>query len=285
MSITVNSGVHDETRRNLRGALYFDSTGTPVTPEDDENLPDGSLRIVPSTDGLGGKPELKADGVWNPTSWEVAGASLKLGLDLKLSAAGDWLRTHDVNLDIDALAPHIEFTDDGTFPYCHVPILGVHLFDQVVQSDFSTDNIAAIHGSTNIVPIEILGTGHRHKTGATAATDSVRVSHYHGTDNTGVLFWRATLPASQFPASSDVLIELDGMAEAFPSEEIYTEFVSDTAFSLLGNVGGDPYTSWDFFPVTEENIVTFETGLDRIVTAGGAVVCAGGNVVTAVRGH
>lgn len=268
MSVTIQSPIKpDVTRRNPRGAIYLDSTGIPVTPNSAADLPDGSIRIVLSTDGQGGKPQLKTNGVWNSTTWEVAQASLLLGLDLRLSAAGDWLRTNDINLDIDALIPHIQFTTAGTSPYAQTPILAALITNQVIQSDFSVDTVATVHGSTNQVPIEILGVAHRHKTGTTAATSQVQISHYHGTDNTGILFWTMAFPASTFPASSDVVIQLDGLAEAFPFTDIYTEFVSATAFSMLGNSSAAPYTSWDFYPVSEEDLMSSTTGMDRVLTS------------------
>jgi len=64
----------------------------------------------------------------------------------------------------------------------------------------------------------------------------------------------------------DVKIDFDGMSSIFPGDTIYHEIVSDTAFSLLGDASGDPWHAHSEYEVTEENIMTFESGLTYVAT-------------------
>jgi len=216
----------------------------------------GSLRIVPGLITGAIRLEEKTTGVWNTAPIEIDSGTLHLGLNLDFEAGGDWVRIRDADRELDSLLPSTPFDEGGTITGCLVPVVDIHKTNIPVQPDFSVDNVATVHGSANAPTSDVLGTSHRMKTGAVAATEEVMVAHYRGTDNTGTLFSARNFPASKFPANTEVTIELRGMLSALDGEQIYTEFTSEAPFSVLGDSEGNPYTTWDFHNSSVEEVLT-----------------------------
>ncbi len=227
---------------------------------------DGSIRIIPDiSTGVNAEFQLRASGVWNDTGIQIAASTIFLGRDLEVKAAGDWILTTDVQVDHEALIPHIEFTDAaGTVPYAHVPILSPLIEDFPIQPDFSSEVITNAYRGSSTNPAELLVKRIKYKTGSVAATDDVTVSYNRPP---GVTFWTQNYPASHFPANSDVTIELKGLLEGFPGETINTEIDSNANFSLKSDLSGVAYAVGDFYLLTEESLMTFESGLDNVITS------------------
>tara|TARA_R110000772_G_scaffold73289_1_gene160291 strand:+ start:935 stop:1768 length:834 start_codon:yes stop_codon:yes gene_type:complete len=227
---------------------------------------DGSLRIVPDqTVQENFEFQYRNNGVWNDTGIQISSATIFLGRDLEVKSAGDWILTTDVQKTHRALAPHIEFTDEeGTLEYAHLPILGALQADVPVQPDFSEEIITSSYSDTQTNPSDLLAQTIGMKTGSVAATEPVTISFLRPSDT---VFWTRNYPASHFPANSDITIDLLGLLEAFEGEQISTTITSDAPFSFLGDSGGEAYTLLSYFDFSEESLVTFETGIDKILTS------------------
>jgi hypothetical protein len=248
--------IHSDTgAQNQDGTLYFG----------DEFI-DGSLRLVPDTShSTEVEFQRKAEGVWNDTGIQIAASTIFLGRDLEVKGAGDWIHTTDVQDDHLALIPHIEYTDEtGTFPYTHVPILSPLNENVPIQPIFDTEIVTDSYVASQINPAELLAKNVHYKTGSVAATEQVTIEFSRPP---GTVFWMRNFPASKFAASSDITIELKGLLEGFPGELITTTITSDANFSLLGNSSEEIYTLLDFYLLSEESVVTFETGLDNVITS------------------
>jgi len=100
--------------------------------------------------------------------------------------------------------------------------------------------------------------------------DTYKVGVAYVSDDSGVLI-------------NELEIATDGRPEIIAGEDIFVEIVSDAPFSLLGNALGQSWLAISYNEIDEEKLVSFETGINDIVTASGAVVCASGNVVTAIQ--
>jgi hypothetical protein len=226
---------------------------------------DGSLRAIPDlVTGENFELQLRTNGVWNDTGLQIAASTVFLGRDLELKGAGDWVHTTDIQGDHKALVPHIEFTDaGGTVQSGHMPILTPLIENFPIQTDFSQEIVTQNYTVTQINPAELLAKRAHYKTGSVAATQPVNISYERPL---GTIFWTQNFPASRFPANTDVTIELKGLLEGFTNEEIITVITSVADFSLLGDLAGTAYTLLDFYLLSEEQIMTSTTGMDRILT-------------------
>lgn len=224
---------------------------------------DGSIRLLPDTSTSENVEfQLRTEGVWNDTGIQIAASTIFLGRDLEIQGAGDWISTTDVQLDHLALIPHIEYDDEGTRDAAHIPILKPLVVDFPIQPIFDTEIITSSHIDVQINPLDLLAKDTKMKTGSVAATEPVTIEFSRPT---GVVFWKKNLPASQFAAGVDVAIELDGLVEAFAGEIIETRITSAATFSLLGDSSGEAYTLLSFFEISEEDIISSTTGMDRII--------------------
>jgi hypothetical protein len=225
---------------------------------------DGSLRMLPDiVDGSNFEFQLRAGGVWNDTGIQIAASTIFLGRDLEVKGAGDWIHTTDIQEDNLALIPHIEFSDaGGTAQSAHVPILSPLIKDFPIQPVFDTEIVTSHYNVTEINPVELLAKGVTFKTGSVAATENLTVSFLRPA---GVVFWTQNYPPSKFPANSDVPINLKGLLEGLENEDIEISIVSTADFSLLGNSLNSAFLLLDFYLLTEEQIMTSTTGMDRVL--------------------
>lgn len=236
LEILTPGGGPDVTRRNRRETIYL---------KGDETT-DGSIRIIIDANDNVATVELRTSGVWNKTSFRFSTGSVDIGLDLKLQAAADFLKTrnpsgfdtHDI-----ALIPHIPFTPFGTLSP-HTPItdtLKVEVFFSSPVSQVTSTTISQVY----LIPFAQIIKGITFQAGTLSASNEVVMSTHEGTDNTGVLIDQRILPASKFLANNPVQIDFDsdiGFSENHVN--IFIEMVSVNSFSLETDVGGNIITEF-----------------------------------------
>lgn len=256
---------------NLEDVIYI--KGDEVTND--------SLKLTPGTvDPANVRFLARIDDVWNNTGIEVSGATIYLGRDLQMEAAGDWVKTNEVNQAQEALLPHIEFSDEeGTVDYAKIPILSALFADSIIQPDFSEGIVTSNYEFITINPANLLVKVINYKTGSVAATEVVTVSFERPA---GTIFWTRDYAPAEFSANSDVKIELAGLLDGVQGEEITTNISSAADFSLLGDSLGEAYATADFYLLTEEQVMTSTTGMDRILTdcsTCAAIIDTNGNLI------
>lgn len=269
----------DVTRRNRRSRLYVDTNG-PVSFVEDVNAPNGSVRIVLSPDGLGGQPELKTDGVWNVTSWTVAGQTLDVGLNISLSSGGDWLVQNVVQSAETSIVPHLVYSDAGSELYAKFIKPGVLQVRQISQPDDSGEFTGTLVNLIGNPAVGILNSSIYFKTGTTAATAPVRmqVAINNFAELGGELIYDRNQPTSDFPANTEIQLEFIGLLEGNPIRNHYFTLSSDEDFSLLTDVTNtDPWTATNIQEILLEDLMTSSTGMDRVLIDQNAHVVSDNN--------
>lgn len=254
-------------------------TGATVYLKGDE-ITDGSIRWTVDNTGINGEIQLRADGVWNDTGIQISASTIFLGRELEISAFGELIKSDSANRANEALALIIRFDDTGAHEFAVVPKPSAKITDEVIQSDDGTDTQASSFDWTLTATDNAVITEITLKSGAIAATDQVSLTIYRGSDDTGKIAFFQNYPASKFAAAPTApRLPLDGPVETFTGGDIYFVVESDQNLSLLGNASAEPYWARSYHTITEENIVTFETGMDKIVVSNSDVVTSAGDVV------
>ncbi|MEE8234215.1 MAG: hypothetical protein V3R41_06010 [Gammaproteobacteria bacterium] len=229
-------GGPDVTRRNKRSILYI--TG-------DDNT-DGSIRIIFTPGDDDAHLELRTAGVFNDTGLRLSSSSLRLGRDMIVSAAAGFIETVNPSAIVGhqkALIPHIEFTELGTNGHAHAPILNI-LETFIVFPGPATGEIigTTIGQGINSAPRRLLDSS-IHEVGSVGATATVQISFYMGSDNSGVLFNRFKIPASDMVANQPLVIDYKEDFGFEGDTDIFQEFVSSSNISLKTDAGGDILTT------------------------------------------
>lgn len=252
------SGV-DVSVNNPRDTIYFPgSEGA-----------DGSLRLIPDSTGQLMEVQLRASGVWNDTGIQIAASTVHLGMELLLSAAGSYLYTRDVAEAIKGLTPRILFTtSEGTAGnYAQVPKLDGLITNVDIQGDQTSESTKTDHTYVWTGAGDEFTFRMHVEMGTVAASDNVTLTLYRGSDDTGAIFFQRNYPAADFPSGARVSKTLGGLPETFEGQNIFIKYESPVAFALKGDALGNMYVAHCYHDVTEENIVTLETGLDNVITS------------------
>ncbi len=252
-------GTLDVTRTNPRAILYI--IGDEVTEE--------SIRFKFTDDDDIANVEKLENGVWNDTGLRLSSSSLSIGRDMRVAAAAGFLETFNpsnVATHQKALLPHLEFDSVEGGTVGHWPFLDVHE-EFIVFSNPAGQIIDRTIGQIfNVTQARVLQTG-THLVGTVPATRQVQHSFYRGTDNTGVLFNRFIIPASEFVANQPLIINYEDDFGFEANEDIYVEFVSDLNISLQTDIGGNIITSHlghilvEVEAITEDILITGDAGI------------------------
>ena len=220
-------------------------------------LVDGSIRFIFTVGDDVGHIELRESGVWNDTGFRFASNSVKVGRDLTLSAVAGILETNNPSAlvgHVKSLIPHIEFDDDGT-RQVQTPILAEET-TVLIYGPVTGEVNAKTHGiDLGQVPSRVIEHSF-HEIGTVGATDEVVVSVYVGTDNTGILINRRTLPASDLVTKTQLDINYDNDLGFEGGSNIFMEFVSDTAFTMEVDASGNPVTTHEMHELAVIEILT-----------------------------
>lgn len=215
---------------------------------------DGSIRLLPDDTSENVEFQLRTAGVWNETGIQIAGASIHIGRDLEMAAAGEYVRTHEIRDGQDSLIPHVFFNDTGTeFP--HSPVLGKKVTRLVLQADNSSQIVGTDIQATSLSPANLLASRVYFQTGSIGATAPTTLT-FRRDSISGPIFWQRVLPSSlMMTPNTEFIVDLFGFAEGDEGETIHIQFVSDETISLKSNSGGDLWVAIDFFPLTEVDLL------------------------------
>ena len=250
-----------------RGTLYVE--GDAVT--------EGSLRLVPDVTGENMEFQRLKDGVWNDTGIQIAASTVHLGRELKLSGAGEWLRTKEATAGEDGLIPHVHFDETGT-PFPPVtPVLGPLQTRYVIQPDDSADMVGTSFHWTAFSGGAGLGERQYLKVGSIVATSSVLITMQRGSMG-GPIIWQRRFPASKFsPPNTEIEIDLLGLVQMEQFGLIHAMLESDEPFSLKGD-GTKWWLAVDVQNIGEDDILTDNLVLSNelsLVFANDGSLCQG----------
>jgi len=184
----------------------------------------------------------RVSGSWNNTKLRTGGASLEIGYDLFIESAGGFIKIQNPSaFDGNQFSLVVDVPyDAGTgtlFP--HFPIV-----DSVGILDIFTDAISEVSGTTidqtfTVTNAQIVES-FIYEVGTVGASSEVVQTLYLGTDNTGIVLEKQTIPASEFPADSTVTIALNSTIGLSASQSnLHLELVTDTAFTLKTDVSSN----------------------------------------------
>lgn len=219
---------------------------------------DGSIRVLPDiTFGTEAEFQRRADGVWNDTGIQIAGSTVYLGRELRLSSGGQHLLTRDVSESKKAMVPQLEFTDAAgsrTMPF--VPTLSQRFNDVPIQPLNEAEFVGTNFHYTFAASTLFLFAAITVWTGSVAATEPVTVTFRRGSLS-GQIFYTRTFSTAAFAANGTVLIETDSLVEFGPDDVAYVIFESAANFSFQTNAAQDsPRRTGSFYRLSEAGMVT-----------------------------
>jgi hypothetical protein len=263
------TGGPDVTRNNNRSILYVTTDPTADFEGDlaGEAAVDGSIRITFHPDDINAHIEAKTNGVWNDTGFRFNASSVQIGRDMTLSAVAGFLETSNPSSVIgheDSLIPHAEFNINGT-GQPGTPILKPFQ-SFLVYTDAVSQLVSTTIGiDLGVIPARIVSES-IHEIGSVSATSDIQVSFYTGTDNTGFLFNRRNLAASDMAADTTLSINYDHDLGFEGGVAVFMEFTSSANISLKTDAGGNPLTTHTGHELGVLDLVTENRVFDQAVT-------------------
>ncbi len=246
---------------NPEKTLYLGNINAGATADADT---DGSIRLIYTVGDDFAHIELRADGVFNDTGFRYAASSVSIGRDTILSGSAGFLETNNPSGIIGhtrSIIPHIEFDDSGT-SQPQTPILkSEEIFDVF------TDAVSEIIDTT--ISIDLGVSPGRfleesiHEVGSVSSSAAIVVTIYQGSDNTGFIKDRRTLPANAMVANTTLEIDYDNDLGFRAGETNFMEFVSAENISLKTDVSGNPLTLHEAHQLDVLEIVTENLMIDE----------------------
>ena len=226
-----------------------------------DEFTDGSIRLIINE----GIPEIQERklGIWVAGELRLDASTLFLGRDVSIRGVGSHLQVNSAESNEKSLLLEVGFDDAGTeLPHAHV--LGIRQ-NRVV---FSSNETGEIITSLFELPVTSFLTAFRYtyyfKTGSVAATQSVTMALTKGSTPGGTLVFTKTMPASQWSASTEVEVELDGALSLSVGAPLLLTISSAANFSLIGDLAnGGNFFAMDFQPFSLQDVVDIPTGTDR----------------------
>lgn len=250
-------------------------TATPVSPDLTVNNPgeivylkgneftDGSIRLIIDVD----IPEIQERklGIWVAGELRLDASTLFLGRDVSIKGIGSHLQINSVEGNTKSLLLETRFNDGGTeLPHTHV------IGPLQVRVVFSSNIVGEIVTNLFELPVTSFLTAFRFryyfKTGSVAATQQVTMTLTKGSTPGGSLVFTKTMPASQWPASTEVVVELDGALSLSEGAPLLLTIQSGANFSLIGDLAnGGNFFAMDFQTFSLEDVIAIPTGTDRFL--------------------
>ena len=225
---------------------------------------DGSVRLLADTDGIAELQE-RNQGIWEPGELRLSAGTLFLGQDVAISGVGSHLQINSVESNRKSLLLETIFDDAGSaLPHTHI------LAPRQNRVVFSSNEIGEIVTSLFELEVASFITAFRYqyyfKTGSVAATQSVTMTLTKGHAPGGTLVFTKTMPASQWSADTEVVVELDGALSLSEGAPLLLTINSDSDFSLIGDFdNGGNFFAMDFQLFSLEDVIAIPTGTDRFM--------------------
>lgn len=210
--------------------------------------------------------ERRTQQIWRNASLALAGDTLFLGNDVSAGAIGSHLLINSLEGDRSSLLLETRFDDAGTeLPHSHS--LGPRL-NRVV---FSANEIGEIVTSLFELPVSSFLTAFRYqyyfKTGSVAATSSVTMTLSKGSTPGGPVVFSLEMPASQWPANTEVVITLENGIQLSVGAPLHLTIESDNDFSLIGDIpNGGNFFAMDFQTFELQDVMDIPTGVHRFLS-------------------
>lgn len=233
----------------------INNPGTTVYIKGNESI-DGSLRYQVVPNGSIGVTEIqeRKSGLWQPASFKTGADSLLVGTLVSLSVAGTHLMTVD-----DSRAHFLARSsfEDGVSTSLAIMLNAFSFSERVILSpdedgSFIGTSISTV--STNT--FHVIAGKFYFKTSTIAASQPVTIRVWNGTDDTGLLIFEQTYPASEFPENTEISLSIEGFVEFSPGDNVFTRITSDAQFSLRTNIAE---TVWwfaaDFSLVRDDDLL------------------------------
>lgn len=238
---------------------------------------DGSVRI--KLDGTISEIQERESGIWVASELRLDASTLFLGRDVSIKGVGSHLQINSVEGNRKSLLLEAVFDDFGTdLPHAHV------LLPRQNRVVFSPNTVGEIITSLFELEVASFLTAFRYqyyfKTGSVAATDSITMTLTKGHAPGGTLVFTKTMPASQWPANTEVIVELDGAVSLSVGAPLLLTISSNSNFSLIGDAAnGGNFFAMDFQEFFLEDVIAIPTGTDRFLAdnSGGIIVDNSGN--------
>ena len=225
---------------------------------------DGSIRFILNSGDTEIELEKRKDGVWNPTGLRLSADTLFFNRGFSLSSIGTNLQTNLTEGGKKFLVLDTEFDDNGS-QIPTTPILQVRVNNSAFSNTFDTE----ISGVSLSDPITITSSVLFHqihlKTGSIAATEPVEFTITRGLTPGGIVVLKLNIATSEFPANSDITIDLTPGVGFEAGDEITLNFTSDQNISLLGNSSNEFFLTFDAQAISFEDVVSIPTGTDRFL--------------------
>lgn len=246
----------DVTRQNDAKLIYV---------EGNEFL-DGSVRLE-GADAHTNNPhfEFRAEGIWANTGLLLGADTLFLGTDVSLSGVGSHVQVESVERNTKSLPLEVIYDDAGT-KVPHTPIIGPYQTRVV----FSANTVGEIVTSLLELQVTSFVTALRFiyyfKTGSVAATSTVTMTLSKGFAPGGAVVFSQTMPASQWPANTEVQVVLRGAITLTVGAPLLLTIESDNDFSLIGDeANGGNFFAMDFQLFTLEDVIAIPSGTNRFI--------------------
>lgn len=244
-----------------------ETTGGHVNEFNDENIvyirgdadTEGSIRFVVDNAKQISKIEKRRQGIWQPSSMRTGPNSVFVGERVALGAAGHHLVTEDTDGHSHF---HVHSIFDGETTTGDSTIINAFFFEArvIFQPDDSGEFTGLSISKVDAVTAHTLSKKFYFKTGATAATEAVRIQTWEGTDDTGAIIFDQTYPFSDFPANTEISLDMDGYVEFDAGTNVFTTISSPAAFSLKTDAAVLlPWLAADLSLISDDDVLqTFE---------------------------
>jgi hypothetical protein len=252
--------VRDVTSVNPANVIYI---------KGNENT-DGSLRIIPdhTHDGAHFEFQLRANGVWNPTTLDVSGeTALSIGEGLDLGAAGPHLMSKDVATNTRFLHGRTAFSDSaGTAEAAKTPFLTPKVIRSILQPDDSGEKLGTeVHWHETLAKSRVVTKIYLKVT--TAATNNVTLN-LHAGDAHGALIFTHRLSSSELTVG-EVGIELPGWVnQETIGTNIHFEVNVDSngTIGIASNISNiTPWYAYDYFTETHSIMAPMNITADSMI--------------------
>jgi hypothetical protein len=202
------------------------------------------------------------EGIPQLSSFNMSSHSVRLGQNVEIAAAGHHLMTEYNEKETQHLFAHNEF--DGT-ETGESAIL--RLYDEqireVTQADESGEFTGQLFTYTYTPTEHQMVTKFYFKVGTTPATEPVTIEVFNGTDDTGPLLWYRTIAASNFPASTEVEINIEGWIEYEAGQPVFVKVTTTVDASLKTNAAvTQPWRAIDYYRTYHEAILSIRGYVD-----------------------
>lgn len=229
-----------------------------------DEFTDGSIRLIVDVD----IPEVqeRKSGIWVAGELRLDASTLFLGRDVSIKGIGSHLQINSEESGNKSLLLETRFNDGGTeLPHTHV--LGPRQNRVVFVPDETGEIITSLFELAVTSFLTAFRYKYYFKSGSVAATQPVTMTLTKGSIPGGTLVFAEAMPASQWPANTEVEVDLGIGISLSVGAPLLLTISSAANFSLVGDgtVEGT-FFAMDFQAFSLQDVIDTPTGTDRFLT-------------------